>query len=190
MREATVRLAHGLPGRGGLTKNRDGTLQYRPAGTKWPTPTVSSAAHSCFDGRDVYLLHRHHRLERTLRRVAALGHCIGQYARGDLPADAPFVLAPAALAFLPAIADDRVPIAVGLLLIVGRDLEGEGLAVLEMRPAIEADTGYARDGEFDRQGIGRFAAGIIGGRTGGGADAALRKGFCVGARCRVRSAFL
>src|ERR671911_464468 len=106
-----------------------------------------SAAHSRFDGGDVDLLHRHHRLERTLSRAAALGKCIGQHTRGDLPAHAPFVLAPAALAFLPAIADDCVPVAVGLFLIVGRDLERKGLAVLVVWPAIEADTGYPRDDE-------------------------------------------
>src|SRR5918994_2756467 len=116
-----------------------------------------SAAHSRFDGGNVDLLHRHQRLERTLSRVAALGECIGQHTRGDLPANAPFVLAPAALAFLPAIADYCVPVAVGLFLIVGRDLEGKGLTVLVVRPAIEADTGYAHDGEVDSQGIASFA---------------------------------
>ena len=35
-------------------------------------------------------------------------------------------------ALLAAVADDRVPVAVGLFLIVGRDLEGERLAVLEL----------------------------------------------------------
>src|SRR3546814_8464683 len=42
-----------------------------------------------------------------------------QHPRRDLPVDAPFILAPAAHAFLPAMADDRVPIAVGFLLAVG-----------------------------------------------------------------------
>jgi len=49
--------------------------------------------------------------------------------------------------------------------------------VLELRPAIEADTGYAPDGELDRQGIARFAGGIVGRRTVDGADTALRKGL-------------
>src|SRR5688572_4381933 len=78
--------------------------------SKWET--CCSAAHSRFDGGDVDLLHRHHRLERTLGRVAALGECIGQHPRRDLPTNAPLVLAPAALAFLAAIADDCVPVAV------------------------------------------------------------------------------
>jgi hypothetical protein len=44
----------------------------------------------------------------------------------DLPGNAPLVFAPAARAFLPAIANDGVPVAVGLVLIVGGDLEREG----------------------------------------------------------------
>ena len=43
-----------------------------------------------------------------------------------------------------AVADDRVPVAVGLGLVVGRDLERERLAVLELRPAVEADAGHAQ----------------------------------------------
>ena len=140
---------------------------------------IGSTAHSRLDGGDVDLLHRHHRLERTFSRVAALGECIGQHTRGDLPADAPFVLAPAALAFLPAITDDRVPVAVGLFLTFGGDLEGKGLAMLELWAAIEADTGYARDGELDSQGIARFAVGIVARRTVDGAEAAVREGFGV-----------
>src|SRR4051812_17236952 len=70
------------------------------------------AAYGRFDGGDVDLLHRHHRLERPFSRVAAFGKRIGQHLRGDLPADAPLVLAPAALALLPSVADDRVPVTV------------------------------------------------------------------------------
>src|ERR671931_111139 len=50
---------------------------------------------------------------------------------------------PSARALLAAIADDGVPVAVGLLLIVGGDLEREGLVMFERRPAIEAETGDA-----------------------------------------------
>jgi hypothetical protein len=49
-------------------------------------------------------------------------------------------LAPSALSLLAAVADDRVPVAVRLLLIVGRDLEGKGLAVREFRAAVESHT--------------------------------------------------
>src|SRR4051812_49161494 len=72
-------------------------------------------------------------------------------ARRDLPRQAPPVLAPAAGALLAAVADDRAPEAVGLRLVVGRDLEGERLAVPERRPAVEAEAGDAHDGELDRQ---------------------------------------
>ncbi len=61
--------------------------------------------------------------------TAASRHRIGQRARGKLPGETPAVLAPAALAFCAAIADDRVPVTVRLLLIVRRDLEGKRLAV-------------------------------------------------------------
>jgi hypothetical protein len=47
------------------------------------------------------------------------------------------------LAFLAAIADDRVPVAVRLFLIVRCDLEGKRLAVLELRAAVDAETGNA-----------------------------------------------
>ena len=65
-------------------------------------------------------------------------------ARRDLPRQAPLVLAPAAGAFLAAVADDRVPQAVGFGLVVGRDLERERLAVLERRPAVQPDAGDAQ----------------------------------------------
>src|SRR5215203_4225743 len=162
---------------------------YSPTGIpRHPLPQSATncfgrgASNSRFDGGDVDLLHRHHRLERTFRRVSALRECIGQYPRDDLPANAPFVLAPAALALLPPVADDRVPVAVGLCLILRRDLEGKGLTVLVVRPAIESDTGYARDGEFDNQGIACFAVGIVARRTVDCADTALGKCFRVEAR--------
>ena len=43
-----------------------------------------------------------------------------QRAWRDLPGKAPAILAPAAHAFLAAVADDGVPVTVGLFLIVGR----------------------------------------------------------------------
>src|SRR5690606_180629 len=76
-------------------------------------------------GGDVDLLHRHHGLEGGAGAggigVVVEGH---QATRRDLPADAPAVLAPAALALLTAVADDGVPQAVGLGLVVGLDDEG------------------------------------------------------------------
>src|SRR6185369_3300734 len=60
------------------------------------------------DPGDVDLLHRHHRVHRPLGRGAvAARDRVQQLARRDLPGKAPFVLAPAALAFLAAMVDDR-----------------------------------------------------------------------------------
>jgi hypothetical protein len=90
----------------------------------------------------VDLLHAQHRIERALCFVAAGSQRLGQHARRDLPGDAPLVFAPAARALLAAVADDGVPVAVGLFLIVGGDLEREGFVVLEDGAAVQAD---ARD---------------------------------------------
>ena len=100
-----------------------------------PVPSTS-APPRCVDGGDVDLRHRHHRLEGTLGLTATSRKRLGERARGDLPGEAPAVLAPTALAFLAAIADDRVPVAVRLFLILRRDLEGKGLAVPELRAAV------------------------------------------------------
>ena len=124
----------------------------------------------------------HHRLERALRHVAALGHRLGQHARRDLPRQAPFVLAPAARALRAAVADDRVPVTVGLRLVVGGDLEGERLAVLERVPAVEADARHAAHRELDRQDVARLAAGKVGRRPVHRADRAVGKGPGVEAR--------
>src|SRR3981081_4295825 len=107
----------------------------------------ASAAPCRLDRGNVDLLHAHHRIERALCFIAAGRHGLGQHAWRYLPGDAPLVLAPAARALLAAIADDGVPIAVGLLLIVGGDLEREGFVMLEHRTAVEAETGYAGDRE-------------------------------------------
>src|SRR5687768_16258669 len=52
--------------------------------------------------RDVDFLHLHHRLEDAPAAPRLAVHRLGEDARGDLPRDAPLVLAPAALALLPA----------------------------------------------------------------------------------------
>src|SRR6187431_2353947 len=100
-----------------------------------------SAPPRCLDRGDVDLLHRHHRLEGALCLIATSRKRVIEHARGDLPGEAPAVLAPAALAFLAAVADDRVPVAIRLFLIVCGDLEGKRLAVLELRAAVETETG-------------------------------------------------
>src|SRR3546814_19995044 len=99
-----------------------------------------------------------------------------QRARGDLPVHAPFVLAPAALAFLPAVSDDRVPIAVGFLLTVGVDLKGKGLAMLEDGSAVEPDARSAEHGDLDRQNRAFLAARIFERSAVGGAGRAVRQG--------------
>ena len=144
---------------------------------------IEGSPPSCgIDPGDVDLLHLHHRLERPLRLRAAGGHRLGQGARRDLPGNAPLVLAPAAFAFLAAIADDGVPVAVGLLLIVGGDLEGKRLAVREHGSAIEADAGNAAHGEVDRQHVALLARGIVARRAKHGLHDAVGKQRCVEAR--------
>src|SRR3546814_11061056 len=61
---------------------------------------------------------------------------------------------PAALAFLAAIADDSIPVAVGFLLIFGHDLERKVLALRKCRPAVEEQRRDAHDRHLDHQ---RFA---------------------------------
>src|SRR5690242_7851645 len=115
-----------------------------------------------FDPGDVDLLHRHHRLERALGRgPVRIVHGLEQDARGDLPRKAPFVLAPAAHALLAAVADDGVPVAVGLFLVLGRDHEADGFVRLEHVAAVEADEALAKHGEVHRDFIALFSAGRL-----------------------------
>ena len=72
-----------------------------------------------------------------------IGDGLRQGERRDLPGQSPLVLAPAALALLAAVADDRVPVAIGLGLVGGGDLKRERFAVLERRSAVEPDAGDA-----------------------------------------------
>jgi hypothetical protein len=120
------------------------------------------AAPRCLDFGDVDLLHGHHGVEGTLGFGATSRERLGQHARGDLPGEAPAVLAPSALTFLAAIADDRVPVAVCLFLIVSRDHERKSFAVFEHRAAVEAETRNAQHGEFNRQHIALLPVGEIG----------------------------
>src|SRR6266545_2689820 len=121
----------------------------------------SSAASRRLDDGDVDLLHRHHRLEGALGLSATGRHRVGQCAWGDLPGEAPAVLAPTARAFLAPIADNRIPVAVCLRLILRGYLEGERLAVLERRAAVETEAGNAEDGELHRQHIAGLAARVV-----------------------------
>src|SRR4051812_42783950 len=97
---------------------------------------TSATASRRLDRGDVDLLHAHHRVKRALCFIAAGREGLGQHARRDLPGDAPLVFAPAARALLTAIADDSVPVAVRLLLIVGGDLEQEGFVMVDIGTAV------------------------------------------------------
>src|SRR6516225_7389788 len=153
-------------------------IRMKPAQTE-ECFCVASAATRSLDCSDVDLLHAHHRLKRALRFTAAGSQRLGQHARCDLPGDAPPVFAPAALALLATVAHNGIPIAVGFLLIVGGDLKGEGLVVLEGGTAIETHAGDARDCEFDHQYVARLAGWVVTGRTVHRAYRALRKGLRV-----------
>src|SRR5262252_8745108 len=116
-----------------------------------PSSSISASlpAPGRFDRGDVDLSHVHHRLESALgRRAIRIGDCVSEGAGRDLPRQAPLVLAPAACAFLSAISDDCVPQAVGFGLVVGRNLERERLAVLELRSTVQADAWDADHGEL------------------------------------------
>src|SRR5262249_18406601 len=125
------------------------------------------------------LFHAHHRIEGALCLAAAGSERLRQRARRDLPRDAPFVFAPAARAFLAAIADDGVPIAVGLFLIVGGDLEREGFVMFERGTAVEAETRNAGNREFDGDHITRLAGWVVARCTADRADRAIGEGLGV-----------
>src|SRR5437660_8753022 len=115
--------------------------------------------HRCLDRGDVDLLHSHHRLERALGGCPILtGRRFQECTRGDLPGQAPSVLAPPARAFGSAVADDRIPVTIALGLVLGDDLEREGFAVFESGAAVQAETGYAQHRELDRQHLSLLAS--------------------------------
>jgi hypothetical protein len=80
------------------------------------------------------------------------------------------------------LADDRVPEAVGLGLVVGGDLERERLVRLERGPAVEAEAGNAEHGELDREHVALFAGREVARRFHHAADRAVGKGLGVEAR--------
>ena len=98
---------------------------------------MGSAAPRRYDCGDVNFGHVHHHVERAAGFLAADGHRLDKHAGGDLPAEAPFVLAPAAGAFLAAIADDRIPMPIGFGLVIGGDLKREGLGLAEGGAAVQ-----------------------------------------------------
>ena len=107
-----------------------------------PTDPLVFAPARGLDRGDVDLPHRHHGFHGPLRGSSIrVGHGFEQHTRRDLPGEAPAILAPAAGALLAAVADDRVPVPIGLGLASGCDLKRERLVVLEIRPAVEPEAG-------------------------------------------------
>src|SRR5215813_9252208 len=129
--------------------------------TSWGFSSRNLAAPRRLDCGDVDLSHTHHRFKGALCFIAAGRYRFGQYTRRDLPRHAPLVFAPAARAFLAAIADDGVPIAIRLSLIVSGDLERKGFIMFEHRTAVDADTGDASNFELDRQHISLLARWVV-----------------------------
>jgi len=92
------------------------------------------------------------------------------------------ILAPTALTFLAAVANDRVPVAIRFFLIVRRDLKRKGLTVLERRAAVETETGNAQNRELHRQHIALLAARVVARRFVNSGHFAIWKGRSVEAR--------
>ncbi len=122
-----------------------------------PRPLHASPLPCLLNRRHVDLPHRHHGFERAAAFITADGQRFGQHARRDLPVDAPLVLAPAAFALAAAVADDGIPVAVGLGLVLGRNLERKRLAVLERRAAVKSDARDAYNREVDDDHVARLA---------------------------------
>lgn len=133
--------------------------------SKTTSPSGRPTANPC-DSIRMFTSHRHFvRLQVPLRRgrrASVPGYGRGarwlpvanggdEDARRVLPGNPPLVLAPATVTGLAAVFDDGVPVAGGFRLGVGGDLKAKGLAVLELRPAVEADAGDREDGELDGQ---------------------------------------
>ena len=137
------------------------------------------APHRLLNLRHVDLAHVHHGVEGAFGFFSAFAERVREDPWRDLPGDAPLVLAPAAGALLPAVADDGVPVAVGLRLVGGVDHEGKRLVVGEGRAAVEADAGDAQHRELHQQGIALLAGGIVIGRVLHGPHLAVREETCV-----------
>src|SRR3954454_5580051 len=90
--------------------------------------SAASAPARGLDRGDVDLPHRHHRFHGALRGGAIrVVRRVDQHARRDLPGEAPPILAPAAPALLATIAYDRVPVTIGVLLVLRQNHEADRL---------------------------------------------------------------
>lgn len=136
------------------------------------------------DRGDVDFPHCHHRIHRTLGGGAIrILRRRQQRARGNLPRKAPAVLAPAAHAFLAAVADDGVPQPVGLGLVVGEDHEADRFVGDEHRTAVDAQEIAAADGELDHQFLALRAGRRVRGRCANLADVAVGEVGGIEFRC-------
>ena len=94
---------------------------------------------------------------------------------GDLPGEAPAVLAPTARILCAAIAYNCVPVAVGLFLTIRRDLKGKSFGVLKRQAAVQTETRNAHDSELHCQNIAFLTARIVTGRLVNGGYFAIGK---------------
>jgi hypothetical protein len=141
---------------------------------------ATSTAAGRFDCRDVDFLHLHHGIERALGGGGVrIGDRLCQGDWGNLPGQAPFVLAPTAVALLAAVADDGVPVAIGFGLVGGGDLKRECEAVLDSGAAVEAEAGDAHHGKFDGQYVALLPGWVVSRGAVDGADGGIGKGFGV-----------
>src|SRR3989344_5293316 len=128
-----------------------------------------------FYSGDIDFLHCHHRVKSTFGFIAPCRQTVRQPPRSYLPRHSPLVFAPPARAFLSAILNDGIPIAVRLFLIVRRNLERDRLALLEGGATIQADTRNTADSELYRQHLPCLAVRKIRGCTKNGAHLAVGK---------------
>jgi hypothetical protein len=141
------------------------------------------------DRRHVDFRHRQHGREHTLPCCGVWSrHRVRQDPRGDLPGNAPAVLAPAAAAFRAAISSQRIPISISFRLARRRHLEGKGFRVLEGWPSIEADAGDAQHREGHDKRVPLFSAGEVGGCALDIAHGTVGKQVCVEAGRRLGGA--
>jgi hypothetical protein len=84
-----------------------------------PTSTATRPFYRSY----VDFLHRHHRLKSAPRLVATAGERLREHSGRDLPRQSPTIFTPAASALPAAIVDYGIPVSVGFLLVICRDLK-------------------------------------------------------------------
>src|SRR6202012_3793999 len=94
----------------------------------------------------------------------------------------------AALRFLATIADDRIPVSIGLFLAVGENLEADCLIERYAWAAVEAEKRHPQHGELDREFVALLAGGIVGRRGMACADVTVGERRRVELGCLARLA--